>query len=98
MSAGKIKLDAYDIRIVIKGLAQYRDTASGRDQNVIDPLLLRLIEVSKTMKPGNRQKLLFSPEEKHIMRFCLNDWRNQLIQENNLGGIDGISDVMIKFV
>ena len=63
---------------------------------MIDPILLRLIEVSKALKPGKRTRLPFSPEEKHLIRFCLNDWRNQLIQENNLGGMDGVSDIMLK--
>lgn len=97
MSAGKIKLDDYDIRIVINGLAQFRQTAPDEDLDVIDPMLLRLIEVIKTLKPGKHTKLPFSPEEKHLIRLCLNDWRNQLIQENNLGGMDGVSDVMLKF-
>lgn len=84
MSAGKIKLDGYDIRIVINGLAQFRQTAPDEDLDVIDPMLLRLIEVSKALKkPCKRTKLPFSPEEKHLSRFCLNDWRNQLIQEKN---------------
>lgn len=97
MSAGKIKLDDYEIKVAINGLYRYRKTVSAEAQDVIDPLLLRLIEVSKELKPGKRTKLPFSPEEKHLIRFCLNDWRNQLIQDNNLGGMDGVSDVMLKF-
>ena len=97
MSAGKIKLDDYDIKVAISALYRYRKDASEEVQDVVDPLLLRLIDVSKTLKPCKRTKLPFSPEEKHLIRFCLNDWRNQLIQENNLGGMDGISDVMLKF-
>ena len=97
MSAGKIKLDDYDIKVAINGLYRYRKDASEEVQDVIDPILLRLIDVSKSLKPGKRTKLPFSPEEKHLIRFCLNDWRNQLIQENNLGGMDGVSDVMLKF-
>ena len=97
MMGRKIKLDDYDIRVVINGLAQYRKTAPGEDLDVIEPMLLRLIRVLKDLKPGKRTKLPFSPEEKHLIRFCLNDWRNQLIQENNLGAMDGVSDVMLKF-
>ena len=97
MRARKIKLDDYDIRVVINGLAQYRKTAPDEDLDVIEPMLLRLIRVLKDLKPGKRTKLPFSPEEKRLIRFYLNEWRNQLIRENNLGGMDGVSDVMLKF-
>ena len=97
MRARKIKLDDYDIRVVINGLAQYRKVAPEEDLDVIEPMLLRLIRVLKDLKPGKRKKLPFSPEEKRLIRFYLNEWRNQLIQENNLGGMDGVSDVMLKF-
>ena len=83
MSAEKIKLDGYDIRIVINGLARYRETVPSEDLDVIDPMLLRLIKVSKTLKkPGKRTKLFFSPEEKRLTRFYLNELRNQFIQDN----------------
>lgn len=97
MRARKIKLDDYDIRVVINGLAQYRKTAPDEDLDVIEPMLLRLIRVLKDLRPGKRTKLPFSPEEKRLIRFYLNEWRNQLIRENNLGGMDGVSDVMLKF-
>lgn len=97
MSAGKIKLDDYDIKVAINGLYRYRKDASEEVQDVIDPILLRLIDVSKTLKPCKRTKLLFSPEEKHLIRFCLNDWRNQLIKDNSLGGVDGVTDVLLMF-
>lgn len=97
MSVGKIKLGDYDIKVAINGLYRYRKDVSEEVQDVIDPILLRLIEVIKTLKPGKHTKLPFSPEDKHLIRLCLNDWRNQFIQENNLGGMDGVSDVMLKF-
>ena len=97
MRARKIKLDDYDIRVVINGLAQYRKTAPDEDLDVIEPMLLRLIRVLKDLNPGKRTKLPFSPEEKRLIRFYLNEWRNQLIRENNLGGMDGVSAVMLKF-
>lgn len=97
MRARKIKLDDYDIRVVINGLAQYRKAAPDEDLDVIEPMLLRLIRVLKDLKPGKRTKLPFSPEEERLIRFYLNEWRNQLIRENNLGGMDGVSDVMLKF-
>ena len=71
MSAGKIKLDNYDIKV----LYRYRKDASEEVQDVVAPILLRLIDVSKILKPCKRTKLPFSPDEKHLIRFCLNDWR-----------------------
>ena len=97
MSAGKIKLDDYDLRVIVTGMMKYRDTAPTEQLEVIDPMLLRLFDTIKALKPGKRTKCLFSPEEKRLVRFYLNEWRNQLIRENNLGGMDGVSDVMLKF-
>ena len=68
MSSGKIKLDGYDIRIVINGLARYRKTAPDEDLDVIDPMLLWLIEVSKALKKSSkRTKLFFSPSKKPLL-------------------------------
>jgi len=97
MRVQKIKLDDYDIRVVINGLAQYRKAAPDEDLDVIEPMLLRLIRVLKELKPGKHTKFPLSPEEKRLIRFYLNEWRNKLIQENNLGGMDVVSNVMVKF-
>ena len=97
MMGRKIKLDDYDIRVVINGLAQYRKTAPDEDLDVIEPMLLRLIRVLMDLKPGKRTKLPFSPEEERLIRFYLNERRNQLIRENNLGGMDGVTEVMLKY-
>lgn len=64
MSTGKIKLDGYEIRIVINGLARYRETAPNEDLDVIDPMLLRLIEVSKTLKKSSKRTKFFSARKK----------------------------------
>lgn len=97
MSAGKIKLGDYDLRVIVTGLMKYRNYAPAEELDVMDPMLFRLFDTIKALKPGKRTKCLFSPEEKRLIRFYLNDWRNKLIQENNLGGMDGVSDVLSKF-
>lgn len=97
MRTQKIKLGDYDIPIVINGLTQYRKAAPDADLDVIEPMLLRLIRVLKDLKPGKRTKCLFRPAEKLLVRFYLNEWRDLLIQENNLGSMDGVTDVMLKF-
>ena len=51
MSAGKIKLDDYDIRIVISGLTQCREMVSNEGIDVIDPLHLRLIKSPQRLLP-----------------------------------------------
>ena len=98
MMARKIKLGDYDLRVIVTGMMKYRDNALAEELDVMDPMLLRLIDIIKALKPGKRAKCLFSSEEKRLIRFYLNEWRNQLIQENNLGGMDGVSDVMLKFL
>ncbi len=97
MRSCKIKLDDYDLRVVVTGLMKYRANASAEDLEVVDPMILRLCDIEEASKPGKRKKCLFSPAEKRLVRFYLNEWRNQLIRENNLGGVDGVTDVMLKF-
>ena len=98
MMARKIKLGDYDLRVIVTGMMKYRDTVPAEELDVMDPMLLRLIDIIKALKPGKRTKCFFSQEEKRLIRFYLNEWRNHLIQENNLGGMDGVSDVMLKFL
>ncbi len=98
MSAGKIKLGDYDLRVIVTGMMKYRDTASAEDLEIMDPMLLWLFDIIKALKPGRRTKCLFNQEEKRLVCFYLNEWRNQFIQENNLGGMDGVCDVMLKFL
>lgn len=82
----------------INGLARYQETTSSKDLDVIDPMLLRLIEVSKALKDSSKRTMLFfSPEEKRLIRFYLNEWRNELIRKNNLGSADGVAEVILNF-
>ena len=59
-------------------------------------MILRLCDIEEALKPGKRTKCLFSLAEKRLVRFYLNEWRNQLIRDNNLGGTDGVTEVMLK--
>lgn len=96
--ARKIKLGDYDLRVIVTGLMKYRDSASAEELEIMDPMLLRLFDTIKALKPGKRTKCFFSPEEKHLILFYLNEWRNQLIRDNNLGGMDCVTEVMMKFI
>ena len=97
MMARKIKLDDYDLRIIVTRMMKYRNTAPAEDLEIMDLTMLRLIDTAKVLKPGKRTKLLLGPEEKRLVRYYLNEWRNQLIQDNNRSGIDGVTDVMLIF-
>ena len=73
-------------------MVKYRDSASAEELEIMDQMLLRLLDTIKALRPGKRTKCHFSPEEKRLVRFCLNKWRNQLIQDNNLRGMDGVTE------
>ena len=92
-----IKIDDYDLRVVVTGLMKYRADDSAENLEVMDPMILRLCDIEAALKSGKRTKCLFSPAEKRLVRYYLNEWRNQLIQINNLGGRDGVTDIMLKF-
>lgn len=91
----KVKLDDYDVRVLINGL--YQQSRDYETANQIDDLLLRLVDLSDTMKPNRKKKIFFASEEIIVIRQCLMEWRNQEIQAERWGAVDGINELLVLF-
>ena len=65
----KVKLDDYDVRVLLTGL--YQQSRDYETASQIDDLLLRLVDVSDTMKPNRKKKIFFEQEEIIVIRHCL---------------------------
>lgn len=91
----KVKLDDYDVRVLINGL--YQQSRDYETASQIDDLLLRLVDVSDTMKPNRKKKIFFEQEEIIVIRHCLMEWRNQEIQAERQGAVDGINELLMLF-
>ena len=93
----KVKLDDFGLRVLINGLFRQRTDYDTETNAVINGLLLRLAEISDTMKPNRKKKIPFEPEEVSIIRKCLVEWRNREIQAGRQGAVDGINELLLLF-
>lgn len=96
----KVKLDDFGLRALINGLFRQRTDYDTETNAVIGDLLLRLAEISDTMKPNRKKKIPFEPEEPEevsIIRKCLVEWRNREIQAGRQGAVDGINELLLLF-
>ena len=78
----KVKLDDYEVRVLINGLIQHR-SYDAETNGRIDDLALRLCDIAEAMKPGRKKKIPFEPVETRVIRHCLVDWRNREINQGN---------------
>lgn len=93
----KVKLDNYDVRVLIKGLYEQHKDYDEETNGQIDNLVLRLIDVSDTMKPNRKKKILFEPNEVRLIIRCLMEWRNREIQLGKNTAVEVISELMVLF-
>ena len=97
MTMKRKRMDSNELQVVSTSIAKFHGDYTSDELNILLELADRLLDLNDELKPGKKKLVPFSPEEKHLVFRCLNDWRNELILDNNLGGIDGITDVMHKF-
>lgn len=79
----KVKLDDYEMRVLINGLIQQHRGYDTETNAQIDNLALRLGDIAEVMKPGWKKKIPFEPVETRVIRHCLVDWRNREISQGN---------------
>lgn len=94
----KVKLDDYEVRMLINGLFQQRLDYDGETNGAIDELLLRLVDISDAMKPNRRRRIPFESKEARIIRRCLMEWRNREIQAEKKTSVQVISELLILFL
>ena len=93
----KVKLDDYEIDILINGLFQQRCAYDAQTNSAIEDLLLQVVQKVKQKKPRRKQKLRFEPQETRLIRMCLVEWRNQQIQAQKHGAAEAIAELIILF-
>lgn len=76
----KVKLDDYEIDLLINGLFQQRYDYDAQTNSDIDGLLFQIVQKVKHKKLRRRQKFRFEPQETKLIRMCLIQWRNQQLQ------------------
>ena len=92
----KLKLDRYDLTILINGLNSMREQYSQRANDYLCDLILCLIDIYDNTKPKQKAKIIFDSNELHVIRIVLIDWRNQFISTGHLGAADGVGELLVK--
>ena len=93
----KVKLDDYEVRVLINGLIQQHRGYDTETNAQIDNLALRLCDIAEAMKPGRKKKSHFEPVETRVTCQCLMEWRNREIQAKRLGAVDALNELLIRF-
>ena len=92
-----VKLDDYEVRVLINGLVQQHRSYDAETNGQIDSLALRLCDIAEAMKPGRKKKISFEPVEIRVIRQCLIEWRNREIQAERHGAVDALNELLIRF-
>ena len=92
-----VKLDDYEVRVLINGLIQQHRGYDTETNAQIDNLALRLCDIAEAMKPGRKKKIPFELVDTRVTCQCLMEWRNREIQAERHGVVDAINELLIRF-
>ena len=92
----KVKLDQHEISILVNGLYSMRGQCIDGQLATIENLILKLIDMSGAMKPSVKRRIIFEPEEIHLVRHCLIDLRNGFLSAGQNGAAECVAEVLIK--
>ena len=93
----KVKLDSYEIDILINGLFQQRGEYDAQTNKSIEDLLLQIVQKVKCKHLRRKQKFRFEPQETRLIRLRLIRWRNQQLQNQKQGAAEAVSELIILF-
>ena len=93
----KLKLDRYDLTVLINGLNSMRTHYSQKSNDYLCDLILRLIDIYDNTQPKRKARIIFDSNELHVIRIVLIDWRNQFISTGHPGAADGVGKLLVKF-
>ena len=93
----KVKLDNYEMDILINGLFQQRCDYDAQTNRSIEDLLFQIVWKVNHTKLRRRQKFRFEPQEASLIRQCLIKWRKQQIQADKHGAAEAINELIILF-
>ena len=94
----KVKLDDYYVRVLINGLFRQHRDYDEETNDEINSLLIRLVDISDSMKPNRRKKIEFTPSEATLIVRCLTKWRNMEIQAEKFTAAEVIGELLMLFV
>ncbi len=94
----RIKLDRYDLTVLINGLNTMREQYSQRTNDYLCDLILQLIEIHDNTKPRRKTRISFNSNEFRVIRMVLIDWRNQFINSGHTGAAEGIGELLAKIM
>ena len=92
----KIKLDHYNLTILINGLNAMREQYSQKVNDYLCNLILRLISICENTKSKRKAKVIFDRNELHVIRIVLIDWRNQFISTGHPRAADEVAELLVK--
>ena len=92
-----VKLDDYEVRVLINGLMQQHRSYDAETNGQIDALALRLCDIAEAMKSGRKKKIPFEPVEIRVIQHCLVDWRHRELQAKRHGAVDALNELLIRF-
>ena len=93
----KIKLDGYYLNVLINSLYSQSKSYDEETNYQINTLILRLVNISDTMKPNRKKKITFEADEASLIRYCLTDLLNNQIQAEKQTAAEVIGELLIKF-
>ena len=93
----KIKLDDYYLNVLINSLYSQSKSYDKETSYKINILILRLVNISDTIKPNRKKKITFEADEASLIRYCLTDLLNNQIQAEKQTAAEVIGELLIKF-
>lgn len=93
----KIKVDDYDLKVIINGMYQMRTKYSAEKRNQVDDVLLSLVTIYEQMKHGKKKRIPFETNAIKTICLCLIDWRNEKIASGEDVAVKVINDMLILF-
>ena len=91
----KIKLDRYDLSILINGLNSMREQYCLKTNDYLFDLILRLIDIYDHTMSKRKARILFNSDELHMIFTVLIDWRNLFISTGYPGAAEGVGELLV---
>ena len=91
------ELDYYYLNVLINSLFCQSKNYNEETNYQINILVLRLVNISDTMKPNRKKKITFEPEERSLIRYCLTHLLNNQIQAEKQTAVEVISKLLMSF-
>ena len=91
----KIKLDDFDLRLLVTGLYKTLDDVPAENRNAACDVILRLIDIDEALRSGRKKKIPFESVDRSYIRRSLLQWRNIVIDEK--GPTEDIDSLIVRF-